>query len=184
MNKQQITAYHEIMDYIARQNYKGLMKEKRDQLSFTPSFDMHSRIKVLGYDKRLDNAISGAISKNQLSADEVYQLGCFVKRSSLHVTESSLSDLYLPQFLTILGLSVLMMLFYVFFINDCMLGLSTTELNQCLKAAAFKQQVFTYLIGIIIAVFAWAAVRRRSILLAIVNNKLLISEHLINTSRK
>ncbi len=179
MNARQIKAYNELMDYVEREDksYKDLMRNKKGHFDFFPKFGSTHRIRVLDFDTHINAKVKQVVKINQLTRSEACELEAFFKRSSLHVTESSLLDLYLPHFLSMLGISFLLILFYALTIQSCSIDLAKEELQECLKKGMFTLQVFNYLVGIIIAVFIWIAVKRRSMLLVIANLKSLLSEH-------
>ena len=180
MNANQIKAYNELMDYVDREDkcYKDLMRNKKGRFYFFPKFEKVHRVKVLDFDTHMNAKVKQVVEVNQLSRSEVSELEAFFKRSSLHVTESSLLDLYLPHFLSMLGVTFLLILFYTLTIQSCSINLSNEELQVCLKKGLFTLQAFNYLVGIIIAAFIWVAVKRRSMLLIIANLKSLLSEHI------
>lgn len=184
MNARQIKAYHELMDYIDRQNYKVLMRDKKGKFEINPSFNYFHRQKVIGFDQRLKSAVKDIISQNQLSNEEVLELEGFIKCSSYHVNEAYYDDLYLPQLLTLLGAIIIFILSFSLFFIDCDIDIINILFDHCFDRASFYQKIFTYLVGLYIAALMFAAVRRRTIMMKISNHKLLIAEHLRNYSRR
>lgn len=182
MNARQIKAYHELMDYIDRQDYSILMRDENGKFKIKPNFNHFHRQKVLGFDQRLGYAVKDAISKSQLSNKEILELERFIKCSSFHVNEACFDDLKLPHFLTLLGMLVLIFLSYTLFFIECDLDIHNIVFNYCFERSSFIQKFFTYVISLYISLLIWATVRRRSIVMKISNHKLLLAEHLKNIS--